>query len=238
MTIWKIFVLVGLLGGPLVLSDASLTTEADCEVLLEAISGSYEGDCKKGMAHGDGFARGEDTYEGEFRKGLPHGEGKYTWANGNVFTGTFKKGKKEGKGLLIKADGERLEGYWSDDEYIGENETPYQVTSQSPTINRITFRRVDSQPDQLEFKFTYLGKPAISRNFDPQDGLGVVSQATDYSKIVEVVNYPVTGSVAFRVETVRTPGGGVGQGDYVGGNFSFTLQQSGKWEITVEMRPQ
>lgn len=238
MTFWKSIILVSLLSGPFLLAEFSTEQPVSCEVLLETISESYEGDCKKGVAHGNGFARGEDTYEGEFKKGLPHGEGKYTWANGDVFTGTFKKGLKEGQGQLLKADGELLKGYWSDDEYIGENETPYQVTNQSPTINRITFRRVESEPDQLEFKFSYLGKPAIGRNFSPQDGLGVVSQATDYSKLVEVVSYPVTGSVSFQVETVRNNSGGVGKGDYVSGNFSFSLQQSGKWEITVEMRPQ
>ena len=38
----------------------------DCKVLLESISGTYEGKCKNGLAHGKGIAQGTDRYEGTF----------------------------------------------------------------------------------------------------------------------------------------------------------------------------
>ena len=68
---------------------AGFTYAQDCKVLKESISGSYTGDCKKGRAHGEGTAKGEDSYTGEFKKGLPHGFGKYTWADGSMYEGDF-----------------------------------------------------------------------------------------------------------------------------------------------------
>ena len=44
-------------------------SQAQCKVLLEAVSGEYEGGCKKGKADGKGIAKGTDSYEGEFKKG-------------------------------------------------------------------------------------------------------------------------------------------------------------------------
>lgn len=78
----------------------SVVAQSDCEVKLKAISGTYTGECKKGLANGVGKAVGTDQYEGEFKKGLPHGNGIYTWADGNQFKGKFSKGEKKGKGVL------------------------------------------------------------------------------------------------------------------------------------------
>ncbi|MGV8092965.1 MAG: hypothetical protein AB2L24_14000 [Mangrovibacterium sp.] len=47
-----------------------------CKVLLTEISGSYEGECKKGLADGFGKATGVDQYEGELKKRLPEREGE------------------------------------------------------------------------------------------------------------------------------------------------------------------
>lgn len=76
----------------------------DCKVLLESISGTYEGKCKNGLAHGKGIAQGTDRYEGTFVKGLPSGRGVYKWADGSFYDGEWKDGKKEGKGKLVKKD--------------------------------------------------------------------------------------------------------------------------------------
>ena len=105
--------------------------QAPCKVLLESISGSYEGDCKKGLAHGKGKAVGEDTYEGTFKKGFPEGEGKYTWANGDYYEGEFKKGKIEGEGTRVMAGGDiTQEGFFLDGEYIGKETQALQNPQQ------------------------------------------------------------------------------------------------------------
>ena len=101
---------------------------ADCRVRLPDIAGSYEGECRKGKAHGYGRAVGRDIYEGEFVKGLPDGTGTYTWANGNYYEGEFVKGAKEGQGKMVfvpaKADSLQTDsiqaGLWENDQFLGE----------------------------------------------------------------------------------------------------------------------
>ena len=103
-------------------------TQASCRVRLPDLAGSYEGECHRGKAHGQGKAIGRDTYEGEFAKGLPHGHGTYTWANGDYYEGEFVKGAKEGEGKMVfapvKADSVQTDsvqfGLWKNDQFLGE----------------------------------------------------------------------------------------------------------------------
>lgn len=100
-----------------------LAQSSDCVVLLESISGSYEGDCKKGKAHGIGTAQGTHKYEGEFRKGWPFGEGKYTWTEGRWYNGMFRNGMKNGYGKMhsnLIGEDTLLVGYWRNNRYMGE----------------------------------------------------------------------------------------------------------------------
>ena len=83
--------------------------DSDCKVLLDPISDHYEGECKRGLAHGEGIAMGTDTFRGEFKKGLPHGDGRYTWENGDYYIGEWKKGKRHGKGLMYEAGQPHIE---------------------------------------------------------------------------------------------------------------------------------
>ena len=96
---------------------------ADCRVRLPDLAGSYEGECHKDKAHGQGKAIGRDIYEGEFAKGWPHGTGTYTWANGDYYEGEFVKGAKEGQGKMVfasvSADSVQA-GQWENDQFLGE----------------------------------------------------------------------------------------------------------------------
>lgn len=116
---------------------------SECAVLLESISGSYSGECKKGKAHGEGKSEGKDIYAGDFKKGFPHGTGLYTWRNGKSYEGKFFQGKKHGKGQLkfyMAGKDSIMTGYWRNDEYIGlENIPLYQVVSKR-NIDRISIR--------------------------------------------------------------------------------------------------
>ncbi len=59
----------------------------------------YDGDVKKGKAHGIGVLTLEDgsKYEGKFKRNKIHGKGKYTDLNGIVFEGKWKRGKFKNK---------------------------------------------------------------------------------------------------------------------------------------------
>jgi len=141
--------------------------QKDCKVLYDAINTNYEGGCKKGLAHGKGIAKGEDTYEGNFKKGLPHGKGTYTYAEGDNYTGAWKGGERNGYGTYNDTQGGKyvgtwkqglkhgegtyylkmdnrdttLAGIWKDDEYVGpKQKKPYIITSRR-SVDRVTMFR-------------------------------------------------------------------------------------------------
>lgn len=72
---------------------SSLTGITNAES-LKFDAATYEGETKKGKAHGVGIFTFSDgsTYEGKVKKNKIHGNGKYTDAQGNVFEGKFKYG--------------------------------------------------------------------------------------------------------------------------------------------------
>lgn len=95
----------------------------NCSVKDPNISGSYEGDCRRGKAHGEGIAKGKDTYEGEFRKGEKHGQGTYTYQNGNIFKGEFEEDQRYGFGKFVSATDstQNKEGFWKGKNFMGKN---------------------------------------------------------------------------------------------------------------------
>jgi len=150
-----------------------LSAQDDCKVLLEEIAGEYDGDCKKGLAEGQGTSKGIDTYVGDFKKGLPHGTGTYTWANGDIYNGEFEKGLKEGPGKMIvqQADGQSKEqtGFWSKDKYIGEYENPYKVNYKSPGVLSVRINETENargEGPSLLIETQHKGKTQFSSEFD------------------------------------------------------------------------
>ena len=90
-----------------------------CKVLMESISGVYNGDCKNGLAHGKGVAIGIDKYDGKFKNGLPNGKGKYSWANGDFYDGNWKAGKRSGEGIMFSFEQNvNVRGIWKNDEFV------------------------------------------------------------------------------------------------------------------------
>ena len=72
---------------------SSLTSITYAESLKFA-SSTYEGEVKKGKAHGVGIFTFSDgsTYEGKVKNNKIHGKGKYTDAQGKVYEGKFRYG--------------------------------------------------------------------------------------------------------------------------------------------------
>jgi len=120
-------------------SGAVLMSQENCTVLVKDLEGSYTGECKKGLAHGDGHAQGIDSYKGRFSKGLPHGEGKYAWSDGSFYEGEWRKGLRHGEGSYTYTDEGRdsvQAGLWKDDNYMGEIIVPAYKISRTAGVAR------------------------------------------------------------------------------------------------------
>lgn len=203
----------------IIMAFAINVSAQNCEVKLERIAGKYEGDCKKGLANGEGKSVGTDTYEGEFKKGWPNGVGTYTFKNGDVFTGEFKKGLKEGKGKLTSAENGTLEGYWLEDEYIGKESKPYKIMNKAATISKITVKRKSKEKNQIDISYLQLGRK-IS-----YDNITVTNQVGNFGSLIQNQYVKAIQAVVFPFRFV------VSSKD----NFDIQISQPGHWEVIVEI---
>lgn len=85
------------------------TPISNCKVNDVDINQEYRGECRNGLAHGKGRAKGRDVYFGEFKDGNTHGRGTYTWANGESYEGDW-------------VDGQRVHGKYQDKRGIYEGD--------------------------------------------------------------------------------------------------------------------
>jgi hypothetical protein len=194
-----------------------------CKVLLTEISGSYEGECKKGLADGFGKATGVDQYEGEFKKGYPNGKGKYLWKNGDSYEGEWEKGMRDGYGrMIIKMElkDSTMTGYWSENTFIGQEKFPYKVNQKSINIVNIRFARLNNDKNQIEIVFNENSKPIPVYNFGVTELIGHYSTITktDFSKTLNSITFPFRGEI--------------NAGSYY---FDFTINQNGMWRITIDV---
>jgi hypothetical protein len=191
-----------------------------CKVKVEALQGSYEGDCKKGLANGHGKAVGADTYEGEFKKGYPEGKGTYTWANGNVFAGEFKKGLKNGQGTLtLKETGTKTEGYWKDDIYIGLEKNPYKVFQKAPNVIKMRFVR-SGEGQNIVFEYYKGGK------LTTPGGMALREMEGTYGNVIK------TGQ-RFTIQNVTFPFRAIVTSPF---SMDFKITQKGNWKVLVDYR--
>lgn len=187
--------------------------KGDCKVLLEPLAGQYEGDCKKGLASGNGKAVGTDIYEGAFKKGLPEGEGTYTWSNGDVFEGSFKKGLKEGDGKLTynpeRLADSVLTGFWKNDVYMGLYEQPYNVMSKTGPVNRVVVRKLGSSPNDILIRgeMNMLRERGVNSPYFNGDGF-------------DNVQFPFTADMEASHANVPV-------------SFKVIIYEPGRWEVVV-----
>lgn len=126
-------------------------SQKECKVLLPAISKSYDGKCKKGLAHGKGMATGIDTYTGRFHKGLPDGNGTYTWSSGAEYTGEWKSGKREGTGIYkFKYNGKDSiqEGIWKNDNFEGPMLPPPRIL-ESQNVEQYRIQKIGDNEESI-----------------------------------------------------------------------------------------
>ena len=208
----------------LALSFNQVSAQSDCKVKVEELSGKYEGDCKKGLAHGFGTATGEDKYEGQFRKGLPHGKGIYTYNNGMVYDGEFKNGLKDGEGHMtlapINNTDSILVGFWAKDKYVGKHKTPYKVHYKSPLVTSTKITNADDEESIIFITISLKGKTESNPNFTLQEQIGAYSTIQSFGRAtkVYVARFPFRFTLTYMDETA-----------------DIEILNEGSWNIAIDI---
>ncbi len=212
----------------LILCTSISYAQTDCKVLKPEISLIYKGECKKGLAHGEGEASGRDHYVGKFRKGLPSGSGVYTWSTGEVYEGEWRRGSRHGFGTYSFISSGRdsvLQGIWVNDEFkgMGGGEAIHVILKRN-LMRYTSIRRGDG--NQVIVKI-FTGGVIIS---DIQDLIFVSNSGSEihstYVTGFDNVQFPFWGKVTYstwnKMKTMRY--------DVV---FEFEIAQPGLWEISL-----
>ncbi len=203
--------------------------EISCMVLKEEISEDYRGNCKKGLAHGEGVATGIDKYEGQFKKGLPQGKGTYIYSDGAEYKGEWRKGLRYGYGsysFKIERKDTTIYGYWKDDKFIGKkkNEKEYRVTLRRG-VETYTFKKLTEKDNRVEIYFE-----RNTKRFIPTDLLLTKTSGyrTTYglNVVIEDIKYPFSGSIRYSVLNKFGT-------NKVNCELDYTIEKPGKWQIVL-----
>lgn len=198
--------------------------QSDCTVKMKELKGNYNGDCKKGLAHGTGTAEGKDKYQGEFKKGLPHGNGIYTWSNGIVYDGEFKNGEKNGEGkmtiVLLSEKDSLLTGFWNHDKYVGKHKNPFKVHSKSPLMTGARVTASEDDKSIIYITINLKGRTESNPDFVLQEQVGSYSSIQSFGRVtkVYVVRYPFRFTLKYLDETA-----------------DIEIFNEGAWNITIDI---
>ena len=197
----------------------------ECRVIKFEISGTYEGGCKNGLAHGKGIAQGIDRYEGKFIRGLPDGKGTYRWANGVYFVGEWKNGLREGEGEMVYPDSV-VTGFWKEDKYIGKKLiSPYTILS-SMSVSRSTIAKSLSKIEGVKIRIMQGGSDNTSiEDFSLAYDSGNEYRSGNYYGI-ENARFPLGVKVKYRSWNQL----GTAQYNVI---FEFVINQPGSWDVVI-----
>ncbi|HSV75939.1 MAG TPA: hypothetical protein VLH37_02800 [Bacteroidales bacterium] len=200
-----------------------------CKVLMEAISVTYLGDCRNGLAHGQGIATGIDRYEGSFRRGLPHGRGTYTWDNGDMYNGQWRNGKRHGEGTFIffqNGEIRKQSGVWIHDIFRGEDTFAAYSRGHIFNLERFAVRKT-GEGNRVLVNFYYSGTQGqFPSDFDFKIGTGF-SHREGLAKGFDQVDFPAQILITYSVPDK------LGRGLSIPVRFELTIYQPGQWEIRL-----
>jgi hypothetical protein len=199
--------------------------DSDCKVALPAISGTYSGGCKSGLAQGKGIAQGIDHYEGQFDKGMPEGKGTYTWADGSYYEGQWKEGVKEGKGKMVYKDS-TVKGFWKNGKYVGEKLVPAFKVMNTLSVTRYNIAKTSNIGNEVRIKILQAG----SDNMTIEDLSLAYDSGQEYrmgsNLVIQNVLFPLDMKIKYRCSNLfRTS-----QFNVI---FEFAIFEAGTWEVTI-----
>lgn len=204
-----------------------------CKVLMANLEGEYRGECKKGLADGEGSALGKHIYEGKFKKGYPHGQGKYIWAGDDYYEGSFKKGKRSGYGkhyLIIDGKSSFIEGYWKNDAYIGkEKKVQNYSTVRKTGIDRVSYiyKGAGDGTNEIMIRFKRGGggsRSMVSGISTHASSGDLVDQGEQYG--FENVTFPFKASMSFSVPSKMNT-------MMILATLNFEIMKDGSWDVII-----
>ena len=205
-----------------------LKAQENCRVLIPEIDSIYNGKCKKGFAHGKGYAMEKDTYLGRFANGYPEGKGTYTWANGNIYTGDWSAGKRNGEGtLIIKSEKKDsiVAGIWENDKYIGPKPDPPRVITKVG-VDRFVFKRISDAKDRVLISILQNGMKNNTVSNLLISTTNGVETILGHSVGYDYIEFPVTIKVNYMtMNKLKT-------GEYQA-IFEFEISEPGDWLVEI-----
>lgn len=209
--------------------EGKIHAQDGCEVLLPELQSSYIGKCRKGLAHGQGRAKGIDSYEGYFSKGLPHGSGLYTWENGESYDGEWAKGQAHGTGTriyLVESGDSVVSGIWRKGVYVGKEVLPaFQLTRKSGVIRHSAFK-LNNTTNGIRVSLFLAG----NFNVDVEDFSMAYDSGEEYQSgryyVLQNAIVPYSVSITYRTwNSLRSAKSNV--------VFNFVINEPGMFEISI-----
>lgn len=207
----------------------NLQSQENCKVLKIGIDSTYQGACKRDLAHGVGEAWGVDHYFGEFRRGYPEGKGTYEYANGALYVGGFLKGLRHGYGEftpVLENGDTTYAGTWKRDKYIGPERkgSPYRIIDRQNVDRFKVVRTGDENKVMFTIQNNFTAKPDIYEfTINNSSGVGF-KNASWYG--FNNVTFPFTLHVRF----IRWNRLATGVQEVI---FEIELFEEGEWRVEV-----
>lgn len=224
----KLIVTLFLISTSLFFSE-SVFAQSNCKVLNESINQTYEGKCKKGLAHGKGIAKGIESYEGNFKSGLPHGNGTFYYQDGSYYKGEWSNGLRNGEGqlvFLLNGEENKKSGIWKKDIYIGEiPPIPYQVKYKQG-VDRFSLSKEGDKQQRVLIQFFQNGGINTSvENVRLESSSGRQVSIPNYDGF-EYIEFPFTCKISFTtLNKFRTSRNEV--------KLEFVINEPGEWSLDI-----
>jgi hypothetical protein len=197
----------------------------ECKVNMPSIAGKYTGECRKGLAHGQGTSQGINSYSGSFKNGLPHGIGTYTWADGSIFDGHWSNGMKDGGGKMVTKDS-TYTGIWKEDKYYGKEIIPPYKIDRTQNITKTTFFKSKSTFDAIKIRFF---QGAVEQGGIKSVDLAYTSGEQFHDGTIYGIQHP---SFPIDIRIKFTADNSFGQVQF-DGYFDFTINEPGAWDVRI-----